>query len=280
MSLKEILVYVRPDGSDEPMTVAARLAKEHGAYLTGLFALFGVAMLKIIRKQKTGLAKAFIAEEYAKAAVAEKRFREIATKAGIPHDWVTGEGNPVDLLDMFGRLQDLVVLGQTPSSPPHQFDPDVAEPMVLTYGQATLVVPRAGTFPTIGKRIVVAWNGSREAISAVRAARPLIAGADSVIVLAGPSREGVAAVTGLTPPTIPSLDIATHLRHVTKHVDIRDFDASDTRAGPAILEQATRLEADLIVMGAYGRPWLSQWILGGTTRHVLQNMTIPVLMSR
>jgi nucleotide-binding universal stress UspA family protein len=150
----------------------------------------------------------------------------------------------------------------------------------LTYGQATLVVPRAGTFPRIGKRIVIAWNGSREATAALRAARPLIADADSVIVLAGPSREAFASITGLTPPTIPSIDIGTHLRHVTKHVDIRNFDASDIRAGPAILEQATELEADLIVMGAYGRPWLSQWILGGTTRHVLQNMTIPILMSR
>lgn len=109
MSFKEILVYIRHDGSEGSVTIAAQLAKQHRAYLTGLFALFGVAMLKLIRKQKTGFAKAFIAEEYATAAAAEKRFRDIATEAGIPHDWMAGEGNPIDLLNMFGRLQDLDV---------------------------------------------------------------------------------------------------------------------------------------------------------------------------
>jgi nucleotide-binding universal stress UspA family protein len=33
-----------------------------------------------------------------------------------------------------------------------------------------------------------------------------------------------------------------------------------------------------VVMGAYGHSRLKEWILGGSTRHVLLQMAVPVLM--
>jgi nucleotide-binding universal stress UspA family protein len=49
--------------------------------------------------------------------------------------------------------------------------------------------------------------------------------------------------------------------------------------GEALLGRAKELEADLLVMGAYGRPRLSELVLGGVTRHVLAASPVPVLLS-
>ena len=61
------------------------------------------------------------------------------------------------------------------------------------------------------------------------------------------------------------------------------IDASVTREpteigiGEALLSRCADLGADLLVMGAYGHSRLTEFVLGGATRTVLQHMTVPVL---
>jgi nucleotide-binding universal stress UspA family protein len=50
-------------------------------------------------------------------------------------------------------------------------------------------------------------------------------------------------------------------------------------AGEALLMRANDLGADLLVMGAYAHSRMREFVFGGATRHVLEHMTIPVLMS-
>ncbi len=47
-----------------------------------------------------------------------------------------------------------------------------------------------------------------------------------------------------------------------------------------MLDEARKTGSDLVVMGAYGRSWFSEWILGGATRQILREMHVPVLMAR
>jgi nucleotide-binding universal stress UspA family protein len=220
-----------------------------------------------------------VKDEYASAKTAERQFRDIAARAGVSHEWLLGEGDRLELLSVFGRLQDLVVIGQTSPDDP-DLGRNVTDATVLMRGPATLVVPYTGTFPVVGRQLLIAWNGSQEAAAAVRAARLLVSEADSVAVLVGRSRESFSSVTRLPRAATPPLDLAAYLRRRAKRLDIQGFDVSDADAGPAILDRASQIGADLVVMGAYGRPWLRQWILGGATRHVLQSATVPVLMAR
>jgi nucleotide-binding universal stress UspA family protein len=55
--------------------------------------------------------------------------------------------------------------------------------------------------------------------------------------------------------------------------------ALDIAIGDVLLSRAFDLGADLIVMGAYGHSRVRGMVLGGATRHLLQHMTVPVLMS-
>jgi nucleotide-binding universal stress UspA family protein len=193
-------------------------------------------------------------------------------KAGISGDWDVGEGNASELLAFAGRAHDLIVVEQMDVE--HD-EPgwDVAEICAVSSGTPTLVVPCEGSFPTVGERIVVAWNGSREATTALHAAMPLIERAKHVTLLAGECKERFGSIT-----SYPKLDILRYLERHAVEVSTRAFMASGVDAGPRMLELAEEMRCDLLVMGAYGHSAWRELFLGGATRHVLQYMTLPVLM--
>ena len=98
--------------------------------------------------------------------------------------------------------------------------------------------------------------------------------AERVVVLNGERRETFASITRL-----PSHGLGSYLRRKGVAVEEIAFSASDDKAGDAILKAAHQHQADMLVMGAYGRSWFREWVLGGATRHVLRNMDLPVLMA-
>lgn len=133
------------------------------------------------------------------------------------------------------------------------------------------MIPYLGAQNTLGKRVLVAWDGRREAARAVHDALPLLQRAANVSVLA------------VNPPAhndaIPCADICQHLaRHGVRTEAVSHQTANDN-VGTSILSYATDLDADLVVMGAYGHSRLSEMMLGGVTRTMLSQMTVPVLMS-
>jgi nucleotide-binding universal stress UspA family protein len=78
---------------------------------------------------------------------------------------------------------------------------------------------------------------------------------------------------------IPAADISLHLaRHGVK-VEADHVEAHDIAVGDMLLSRAADRGTDLIVMGGYGHSRLRELVLGGATRHMLEHMTVPVLMS-
>ena len=137
-----------------------------------------------------------------------------------------------------------------------------------------LVVPYAFERRPVGRRVLVAWNASREAARAVSDALPLLKRAGQVDVVAfEPGKSGAAHGEE------PGADIALYLaRHGVK-VTVSRVDAPDLDVGNQLLSRAFDLSADLIVMGAWGHSRLRELVLGGVTRTVLESMTVPVLMA-
>jgi len=167
----------------------------------------------------------------------------------------------------------VTVLGQADPDDPDAL-PDLPERVILGAGRPVIVVPYAGTFKTMGQRVVVAWNASREATRAVNDALPLLERAASVRVLSiNPhgGRSGHGAVAGA--------DISLHLARHGVRVEAASVNASDVRVDDMLLSQAADCGADLIVMGAYGHSRLGEFVLGGATRHILRQITMPVFMS-
>jgi nucleotide-binding universal stress UspA family protein len=135
-----------------------------------------------------------------------------------------------------------------------------------------LIVPRYGVFGTVGERVLIAWNGSREATRAAHDALPLLKRATKVTVLSiDPDHDSQRRV--------PSADITLHLARHGVAAEADSTVALDIAVGDVLLSRAADLGADLIVMGGYGHSRVREMVLGGATRHLLQHMTVPVLMS-
>jgi nucleotide-binding universal stress UspA family protein len=278
MSYKSILVQL--DASERApvrLQFALELAKRFEAHLTGLFVVFRPEVQSFY--VMAGNAEYFIDQE----AFRTKREHDLAQRfiEGIAHAQVVGEGHtssahPNKAVPEAARMADLTIVGQFNPEDPESFIADqFVENLVLSAGRPVLVVPYAGDFPTVGTRVLVAWDGSREATRALHDALPLLTSAERVIVLTVNALEHEPMAS-----RIPGADIAAILaRHGVNVVTEEVEGVPAASVGNLLLSNASDFGADLIVMGCYGHSRWRELVLGGATRTILKSMTVPVLMS-
>ncbi len=274
MGLKDLLVTIDGDSAaGSPLALAAWLAGRFEAHLVGLHpsstaraslhsANFGTELFDDAMRQT------FAALEQ-RATDARAGLEAAARQNGIQAEWRVGRGFPAPETVTNARTADLVILGQRWSDYDGLRYPDPAD-VVLDLGCPALVVPRAGQFERIERHALIAWNGSREAARAVRDALPLLKLVRKVTVL---------AVNSKGDGDEPGADIALHLARHGIQVEIDQDTAPDMDTADVLLSRASDLGSDLIVMGAYGHARMRETILGGVTRSMLAEMTVPVLMS-
>jgi len=282
MPLKDILVHIESTPrATEVLRLAASLARRHDAHLIGLhvvdivlppFAMAGgvggsAAMLGDMMDQLREQA-------LAAAQPLEAAFSDLVRRDGLKGEWRQVEGPLPELVALHARYADLAVIGQPDPGNGQPGAELVAEQVLFSAGRPVLLVPRVGHFEDPGRRILVGWNASREAARAVNDALPVLCAAEAVTVLAvNPDR--LPGAHGAE----PGADIALHLARHGVTAQAEKVSAPGTPDAEALLNRASELAADLLVMGAYGHSRLREMILGGVTRRLLQSMTVPVLMS-
>lgn len=147
--------------------------------------------------------------------------------------------------------------------------PDLVEAVLFGSGRAMLIVPpgqhRQGPFETV----LVAWNGSRESARALREGLEFIEQAARTVVLV------------VDPPTdgMPCADLKAHLAHHNVVAEVVTAESEDRPIAEIILEEARRISADLIIMGAYGHTRLREQVFGGATRDMLTTSESPILVA-
>jgi nucleotide-binding universal stress UspA family protein len=204
-----------------------------------------------------------------------RRFESAIWEHGMTAEWRVAEGEPVASTLREVREAGLVVLGQTDESNDDGYiAPQYLESIVLESGRPTLVIPYAGDFPTLGTRVLIAWDGGRESARALHDALPLLAGSRVHLLHAN------AAMRSLRADATPAANALRLLRDVGAEVEMEYMaEANDLLIGELILSRAADIGADLIVMGAYGHSRLREITLGGVTRTILASMTVPVLLA-
>lgn len=189
----------------------------------------------------------------------------------VPYDVIRCEDEPVDALADAARLADVVVLSR---------GCDFAGTLALSTRCPILLVPGSGgdlmsgadTYdPAVsGSRLPVgraciAWDGGNEAAAALRAAVPLLVGADVHVVTVHEKRGG-----------FPSTEA---LRYLSRHGINAEY-LEIARVGSteeSVAATVARLQVDLLVLGAYGRSRMREYLFGGVTRHFLDSVTGPML---
>lgn len=195
---------------------------------------------------------------------------ETANKAdGVTISFESIPGREEDVVAQQARLYDLAVVPH-PEADSDVSSSDALHAVLFDSGRPVLIAP---TQPptTIGKRVCCAWNGTAESAAAVDASLPWLHQAEARQVLysddyqrRGPKVEGILA----------------YLHWHSVDAEGKLFKPVSKDVGAGLLAAARDFEADLLCMGAYSHSRLRQLILGGVTRHVLENSDIPVLMCR
>ena len=188
--------------------------------------------------------------------------------AGLSFGWYGDELQGDSFIGDYGRVFDLVVVGR-PTTDEDGPRTATLEEALFGSGRTVLVAPPHTPPPTIGRSIMIAWNGSTETARAVSFAMTLLRRAEQVLVL---------TVEGGTVPGPTGEQLARTLR--INGVPARAHHALESGSvGETILFTAREVGADLLVKGAYTQSRLRQMIFGGATRHLIDHATIPMLMA-
>ena len=280
MAVKTILVHVDDtERGAARVDLAAGLARTHGAHLIGLAVNAAAIVPAFVGAEIPAQVWQLQIDEMAKHVdAAGEMFKKAVKKAGVAHEWRVLDqqiGDIARVVSQHARHADLTILGQPdPDRNGRTLSLDVVERVVLDAGGPVLVIPYAGTFASVGRRVMLAWNGSREACRALH---------DATAVL-DPKAEIV--VMNVNPPgahhaerDVAGVDIAAAIARHGYKAEVAHVIAEDMKVGDIILSRASDAGADMIVMGAYGHSRLRELVLGGATEYVLNHMTVPVLMS-
>jgi nucleotide-binding universal stress UspA family protein len=200
---------------------------------------------------------------------------DVMRTAGLEGNWRVGNGDTVTVLTHAAAGYDLLVMERSSTmrgDAPVGFG--VVSRTVFGSSRGVLVVPEAAPVRTLGEHVLVAWSGSRESALAVRSSLPLLRKAARVTVIDGSRDEDPGTCA------LPHTDIRTWLDTHGVQAEVSALGENAASApGPALLDTAHAENADLIVMGAWGRSRLSEMVLGGTTRYLFMQSDVPMLVA-
>jgi nucleotide-binding universal stress UspA family protein len=210
-----------------------------------------------------------------RAAELESEFRKLAASAGLSFEWRSLESFSGDSAHGgigSARCSDLVIAAQANPHAESGSSPDV-DALLFEAGRPVLVTPSEGPCLSSFRRIIIAWNGSREAARAAFDALPFILEAESTeILLIDPPESPNAVEAGA--------DIAAALERHGAHVTVHAEASGGLATDDVIRNRLAATGADLLVLGAYSHSWLRELLFGGVTRTVLQSTSVPTFMSR
>lgn len=272
MSIKRIIVPIETaDAGRAALKAAIIVAAETGAEVDALHIrqrpqipatepyAFGAT---VSNEFLTGLEQAAVEK-----AAALKRVFDETVKGASAIRWVEREGVAPFDIGAAARVADLAVFGRTADADNYRETTNLEEALFQS-GRPVLLAP-AETLRAFPRRILFAWNGSREAARAMAAAADFFARAEAVgVVTFGAPGAGV--------PGAADAAQTLRLHGVKTEIIARD---KDDRDAEGFVDLAREWRADLGVMGAYSHARWRQIVLGGFTRGMLAQTALPVLMA-
>ena len=269
------------DATQGALEMAHLVATRFGSYIEGLFVLQPPPIIAGEGITIPGEYLTQLAEEGRRLADgARARFEKFMNERNVPFreitvagdkpsaNWRELEGLESQIIGEYGRLFDLIVVGC--ATQPSSADRNAMCEAALFESGRPVMVSAENTPATLGKTIVIAWNGSTETARTIALGMPLLQGAEKVVVL---------TVQGGTVPGPTAEQVAQHLVHNNINAQAKLVEPGSRTVGEAILEETDRAGADLLLKGAFTHSRLRQMIFGGATQHILSAAKVPVFMA-
>jgi nucleotide-binding universal stress UspA family protein len=279
--LKDLIVHLDGTSEDElRLGHAETIMAGRGGRITGLFtnplpeyvmasgfdpafsSIAGVAQLQE-RLHDEGLAVAARLKQRMTRLEAPGELRKIEAGGGELPGLCASEARCADLFVASGGRPDDARLDWS----------DLVETILFEAGRAVYLAPRGGKPPPAIRKVLVAWRDTREAARAVAEALPFLRAAEATrVVTIGLGRDGDASAAA-------AADIAAHLDRHGVRVEVSAIEGGDRAIAEVLREEARRMKADLVVMGAYGHSRFREWVLGGATRDMIGGSETPLLLA-
>ena len=277
---KDIVVYL--DSTDPAayaprIRYAAALGQRWDAHVAVAFAPEDVALDRHSGFARGGavasMLDAYERRKQESVAAIRKLLDEAATRYGIACELRICEGEMGEALMLHARHAAMAILGSS-RRPDRQVSAlTLSEDVIFASGRPSILIPQDWPADRATRKVVIGWNASREAVRAISDAMPFLTGAEEVHLVVVPEPK-ISRLLGQDPGT----DISLHLARYGVRVILDRLDGKD--AGELILSKAREVGADMIVMGAYGQPKITEFVFGSATQRLLAHPDIPVLLSR
>ena len=276
MTIQHVLAPAICIADDEPgLLAAAELARKNAAHATAL--IVAVHLASSFAEEQRPLSE--VLDDFAKGG-ASKAARE---KQDIL-DWLKRSGHDYSVRELaiegavdrdeivaHARFAELIVLTRAQSYV--RARRALLEDVLLKSARPVLLAPdkpRARSWD----RYLVGWSATAEAMRAVIAALPLLRAAKQVVVatvdaMPSPSGHGQA----------PGRDLGAYLAARGVDVEVRNLDGLGRSVSQALVDEAAAIDADALIVGAYGHSRAREFLFGGTTRDLIAGAPLPVLLA-
>ena len=276
--LRDIVVHIPVDRSSQPVIdCAVSIGSIFDAHIDGIacvYPAFDPLMAFESSAANVAVINAATQSNIDKAASALDQFEIAARRVGISHGArcisnVTYDATP--LLTGISRLYDLSIVAQPDYSKPNR-DALVPEALLFNSGRPILMVPYIHSGPLKLDRILICWDGGRQAARAVHDAMLFLHRARAIDVVA--VNEDSATVGEAS-----SEALQKHLARHDLSAEVQRIAADTANIFNVILSLVADKSTDLIVMGGYGHSKFREFLLGGVTRGIFETLTVPALIS-
>ena len=284
MGWKDILVIVSEAQADEPaLALGEALARQCHSELGD--AHLAAAFLTPLPDEPLAYEPTVVAGVWAEllgrarqeAEAERKRVEARVAKFDRPCELRNAEALSRDLgrvAAVHARYADVAVMTRPSEGMGAELREEIIEGVLFHSGRPALIAPPNWKGGTIGQRVVVAWDASREATRALSEARALLGAAAQVTVITVDAKPKMFGHGDQ-----PGANVAAHLARRGLSAEVRNVDSMGRSASLAILEEANNLQADLVVMGGYAHSRLRELVFGGATRDLLRAANVPLLMA-
>ncbi|MGH6968193.1 MAG: universal stress protein [Stellaceae bacterium] len=276
--MKAILAVVGDGAAEAVLETAVLAARRFDGKITGLNAL--ASEYAVVFGGEMGFSISSEVDRTLEREGAERReqarslFNAVMRKHGIAPsgvglsgEWREEAGRQNAIVGTLGRVYDLIAVEQPDKAA--SFAEATLEDALFESGRPVLMAPKTAP-ATLGERVLVAWNGSTETARTVALAIPFLKQARRVEIV---------SVASAFVPGPGGDELARNFKAHGIEATARHITVGNKPAGEILLDEARAMQADLLIKGAYTQSRLRQMIFGGTTRHVILNAAIPVLLA-
>ncbi|MGI9522538.1 MAG: universal stress protein [Hyphomicrobiaceae bacterium] len=205
---------------------------------------------------------------------AAEHFARLSSKyTGTTTRFVEREGHTSEILTRRAFSSDLTVVGSAERYD-SAFWRNVYDGALVHSARPVFVVPtRAGSPPAtdqLAQNVLIAWKGSTELVRALEGAKPFLASAVNVRLIAVGERDRIDRTVE---------QMKDYLSLHSSDVTAKAVEAVDGHIAKTILAEAKQMEHCLLVMGAYSHARWRERFFGGVTEYVLHNGDVPILMA-